>query len=100
DAEFLEEHGAQQRIVVLPGVDEPVCAQRIELRDDAAQADDLRPRADNREDLHVRAARHALSSAGSGASRYGASSSRSPSWSRVMSDDEYSALSTPPLVIS
>ena len=51
-AQLLEEDVAQQRIVVLAGVDQAVRAEPIEQRDDAAQPDDLRARPDDRDDLH------------------------------------------------
>ena len=53
-AELLEEEVAQARVVVLPRVHEHVSsAQAVELLDDAAETDDLRPRAQNRHDFHA-----------------------------------------------
>jgi len=61
-AQFPEEHVAEVRVVVLPGVDEAVRAHLVEHRDDTAQPDDLGTGPDNRRYLHRRQAR---SSAGS-----------------------------------
>ena len=53
DAELVEEEIAKRRIEILSGVHEHVLAQAIELFNDAAQANDLRARAQNRHDFHA-----------------------------------------------
>src|SRR5205814_1854832 len=52
-AQLLEEDVVEVRVVVLPRVDDDLVAQAIQLLDDAAQADDLRARAQNGQDLHA-----------------------------------------------
>ena len=52
-AELFEEDVAQAGVVVLPGVDEHVVGRLIEALDHAAEADDLGPGAEDREDLHT-----------------------------------------------
>jgi hypothetical protein len=53
DPQLVEEEFAQPRVEVLARVDEPVVAQAVEAFDDAAEADDLRARAQDGHDLHA-----------------------------------------------
>ena len=54
DAQVAEENVVQVRIVILAGVDQRVIAKRVQLFDDPAEADDLRPRAEHGGDFHYR----------------------------------------------
>src|SRR2546426_4187787 len=84
DAEFSEEDVAQVLVVVLARVDEGVLAVLVQVGDDAAEPDDLGPRAEDGHDLHV-------GSSGSATSRYGSMSFRSRSIGRRAFADEYSS---------
>ncbi len=57
-SELLEEDVREPAVVVLAGVDEAVarCPPRASRRQHERQADELRPRADDRQELHVRRA--------------------------------------------
>src|SRR3989442_12145152 len=84
DAEFSEEDVAQVLVVVLTRVDEGVLAVLVQEEDDAAEPDDLGPRAEDGHDLHV-------GSSGSATSKYGSMSFRSRSIGRGAFAGEYSS---------
>ncbi len=77
--QLVEEHGGHLLVVVLAGVDEHVDVPSAQLATHRTGLDELRPRADNRDDLHGWASAEAVRAGSTGESpRQRATSSSTP----------------------